>query len=133
MYLHTKTGSFFKHWEKPVTCLRTLPLVESSLVLNNLIGDWSTLVLPHSKRGTGVTFTFTALVKMAPLLYLSLVLMACACFGAKDADKDTLVTKKVFFDISIGGEKAGRIEIGLFGNTVPKTAENFLALATHKV
>lgn len=113
--------------------MRTLPLVESSLVLKNMIDDWSTLILHHSKRGTGVTFTFTALVKMAPLLYLSLVLMACACFGAKNADKDTLVTKKVFFDISIGGEKAGRIEIGLFGNTVPKTAQNFLELATHKV
>lgn len=70
---------------------------------------------------------------MAPLLYLSLFLMACVCFGAKDADEDTLVTKKVFFDISIGGEKAGRIEIGLFGKTVPKTAQNFLELATHKV
>jgi len=58
--------------------------------------------------------------------------MACACFGAKAADKDTLVTKKVFFDITIGGEKAGRIVIGLFGKTVPKTAENFYQLATHE-
>ena len=37
---------------------------------------------------------------------------------------------QVFFDISIGGESMGRIEIGLFGGTVPKTAENFKALAT---
>jgi peptidylprolyl isomerase len=34
----------------------------------------------------------------------------------------------VFFDVEIGGEPAGRIEIGLFGNAVPKTAENFRSL-----
>ena len=35
----------------------------------------------------------------------------------------------VFFDITIGGEPAGRIEIELFGET-PKTSENFRALCT---
>lgn len=38
------------------------------------------------------------------------------------------ITKKVFLDITIGGKKEGRIEIGLFGETVNKTAENFLHL-----
>lgn len=39
---------------------------------------------------------------------------------------------QVFFDVTIGGEDKGRIEIGLFGKTVPKTVKNFVALATHE-
>ena len=39
------------------------------------------------------------------------------------------MTKKVFIDITIDGEDVGRIVIGLFGDTVPKTVENFATLA----
>ena len=49
-------------------------------------------------------------------------------FGKKEAD----ITDSVYFDISIGGEAVGRIEMGLYGSTTPKTAENFKQLCTGK-
>mmetsp|Transcript_18279 Transcript_18279/g.21940 ORF Transcript_18279/g.21940 Transcript_18279/m.21940 type:complete len:246 (+) Transcript_18279:72-809(+) len=53
-------------------------------------------------------------------------------FGAfkTTAVTDPEVTDKVFFDIEIGGQPAGKIVMGLYGSEVPKTAKNFKTLCT---
>ena len=56
------------------------------------------------------------------------VLIAISVIGcnqptvAQDPD-DAKVTHQVFFDVKIGDEEPKRIVMGLFGDTVPKTAE----------
>ena len=41
-----------------------------------------------------------------------------------------MANPRVFFDMTIGGQPAGRIVMELFADSVPKTAENFRALCT---
>lgn len=50
----------------------------------------------------------------------------------QDVGLQAEVTTKCFFDVEIGGEAAGRIVMGLFGDVVPRTVENFRALCTGK-
>jgi len=49
---------------------------------------------------------------------------------SEDVPPDTSITQSVFFDMTLGDEKLGRIVIGLYGNVAPKTAENFKCLCT---
>lgn len=56
-------------------------------------------------------------------------LLIYVLFNAVKAESETTVTRKVFFDVSEGGQPIGRIVLGLFGNTAPKTVTNFVSLA----
>jgi len=49
--------------------------------------------------------------------------------GGRDATPED-ISSKVYFDMEVGGQPMGRIVFGLYGNVVPKTAENFRQLCT---
>ncbi|CDW56256.1 Peptidyl-prolyl cis-trans isomerase [Trichuris trichiura] len=65
--------------------------------------------------------------------FVSLCFVATVCKAIAEEPTGPKVTQKVFFDITIGGNEVGRIVIGLFGNTVPKTTKNFVELAKRPV
>ncbi|CAI8055465.1 Peptidyl-prolyl cis-trans isomerase B [Geodia barretti] len=66
--------------------------------------------------------TLTTALAAAVFLLLTLNTPATAKKGPR-------VTEVVFFDMEQGGEDLGRIEIGLFGDSVNKTVTNFRELA----
>ncbi|XP_077240751.1 rotamase CYP 4 [Tasmannia lanceolata] len=56
--------------------------------------------------------------------------MVCTNSLSPGLEVQAEVTTKCFFDIEVGGEPIGRIVMGLFGDVVPRTVENFRALCT---
>ncbi|KAK5448035.1 Peptidyl-prolyl cis-trans isomerase B [Exophiala xenobiotica] len=66
------------------------------------------------------------------VISLLVILTATFLFMGQTAEaaKGPKITHKVYFDIEHGDEPMGRIVLGLYGKTVPRTAENFRVLAT---
>ena len=67
-------------------------------------------------------------VVVSALLILTVTFLFLA--QTVQATKGPKITHKVYFDVSHGDEPMGRIVMGLYGKTVPKTVENFRVLAT---
>ncbi|KAI6121424.1 cyclophilin-like domain-containing protein [Pisolithus thermaeus] len=66
------------------------------------------------------------------LAFIVVTIAAFFCAQSVDAAKGPKITHKVYFDIKHGDKDLGRVVLGLYGGTVPKTVENFRALATGK-
>jgi len=69
------------------------------------------------------------LIALVTLLVTSLFYFFGTVSAAKELPENPKITNKVYFDMYEDDKSIGRITIGLFGDVVPKTVENFRQLA----
>ncbi|EOX95487.1 hypothetical protein QUC31_005064 [Theobroma cacao] len=106
--------------------------VHRPLMINSRSGysQSQTLISPGraltSKLNYSTCFPVTQLSKSPSFKYRRMVCNSIA----NDVALQSKVTTKCFFDVEVGGEPVGRIVMGLFGDVVPRTVENFRALCT---
>ncbi|GAX80306.1 hypothetical protein CEUSTIGMA_g7744.t1 [Chlamydomonas eustigma] len=78
-----------------------------------------------SNLGHSVQYTLRVFIMVLYLSMLSLNLVYLSDYSVLAGHS---ITDKAFLDVSIGGQHAGRIVVGIHGNSVPKTALNFMEL-----
>ncbi|KAL4113291.1 hypothetical protein QTP88_016946 [Uroleucon formosanum] len=77
------------------------------------------------------TYKIMTFLKWAilPLTVFTIFVVMYSQASEDPQKKGPKVTDIVWFDIKMGSSKPQRVEIGVFGATVPKTAQNFIELA----
>ncbi|CAN6635265.1 peptidyl-prolyl cis-trans isomerase D [Trichomonascus vanleenenianus] len=73
---------------------------------------------------------WTLLAILVSLFVFATTVLAGGSSSSSGSDVTPEITHKVYFDIQQGDEVLGRVVMGLYGEVVPKTVENFRALAT---
>jgi len=82
---------------------------------------------PGTLRPPPLAMTFAK--RVAAIGVAAIAAVALASHGLAKGDEPK-ITNKVFFDVELDGEVIGRVVMGLYGDVVPKTVENFRALCT---
>ena len=68
------------------------------------------------------------MMKLLAIVSTLTAMSAAMSLQARTYSTIDTVTSKVYFDISVDGDNKGRIVMGLFGQTVPKTVKNFQSI-----
>ncbi|KAK6136619.1 hypothetical protein DH2020_029652 [Rehmannia glutinosa] len=81
-------------------------------------------------REISVFFQPKSLLIFVAALVLILLASSFSRQEGENVEDDYEITHRIFLDVDIDKQRIGRITIGLYGQVVPKTVENFRALCT---